>query len=176
MLMKILLGVVLLLGVLAAFIAMRPSHFTISRSRTVAAPPAIVHGYVNDFHKWPTWSPWEKRDPAMTREHTGAPAGTGASYAWKGNSDVGEGRMTITDSRPPQSVTIRLEFVAPFPATNTTQFDFAPAGSGTNVTWTMSGEQNFVGKAFALFMDMEKLVGPDFEQGLANLDTATRGQ
>ena len=160
-------GLAVGVAALAAYIASRPAHFSISRSRTLAAPPDVVHAHVNDFRKWTAWSPWEKRDPALTREYSGAPAGAGASYAWKGNRDVGEGRMTITDSRPPQSVTIRLEFIKPFAATNTTQFDFAPSGSGTNVTWAMSGENNFVSKAFSVFMNMDRLIGADFEQGLA---------
>jgi hypothetical protein len=170
---KIALALVLILAGLAAFIATRPADFAVTRSRVVAAAPPAVHAYVNDFHKWPEWSPWEKLDPAMKKEISGAPAGTGATYYWVGNSDVGEGRMTITDSRPPQSVTIKLEFMKPFAATNTTQFDFAPSGSGTNVTWTMTGKHNFVGKAFCLVMDMDKMVGTDFEKGLAALDTAT---
>jgi hypothetical protein len=165
--------VALVLAGLALFIVRRPSEFRIARSRVLAAPPDVVHGYVNDFHKWPEWSPWEKRDLTMKKEHSGAPAGTGAVYFWSGNKDVGEGRMTITDSRAPQSVTIRLEFLKPWTATNTTQFDFAPSGSGTNVNWAMTGRHNFMGKAMCLFMNMDKMVGGDFEQGLANLDAAT---
>src|SRR2546425_2588089 len=173
MLKKIAVAFVLILVALAGYIATRPSEFRISRSRTVAAPPDVVYAYVNDFHKWPEWWPWEKLDPAMKKEVSGAPAGSGAVYFWSGNDQVGKGRMTITDSRAPQSVTIRLEFIKPWTATNTAQFDFAPSGSGTKVTWAMSGHNNFVAKAFSLFMDMDKMVGPDFERGLANLDAAT---
>src|SRR5262245_27713122 len=126
MLKKVALGLILVLVALAGFVASRPSEFHLSRSRTVAAPPEVVHAYVNDFKKWPAWSPWEKLDPAMKRELSGAPAGPGAVYYWSGNSQAGEGRMTITDSRPPRSIAIRLEFMRPFAATNTTQFDFAP--------------------------------------------------
>jgi Polyketide cyclase / dehydrase and lipid transport len=173
LLKKIAIAFVLIVVVLAGYIATRPSEFRISRSRTVAAPPGVVYGYVNDFHKWPEWSPWEKLDPAMKKELSGAPAGPDAVYFWSGNDKVGEGRMTITDSRLPQSVTIRLEFIKPWTATNTAQFDFVPSGSGTNVTWAMRGHNNFVAKAFSVFMDLDKLVGPDFERGLANLDAAT---
>jgi hypothetical protein len=173
MLKKIAVVLAVTLALLAGFVATRPGAFRISRSRTVKAPPEVVHAYVNDFHKWPEWSPWERLDPAMKKEISGAPAGPGATYYWTGNDQVGEGRMTITDSRAPQSVTIRLEFLKPFAATNTAQFDFAPSGSGTNVTWTMIGTNNFLAKAFTLVMDMDKMVGPDFEKGLANLDTAT---
>ena len=169
------MAVVLLvvLAALAAFIASRPSDFRISRSRTLSAPPDVVYAYVNDFRKWPEWSPWEKLDPAIKRDHSGAPAGLGASYHWAGNDNVGEGRMTITDSKPGQAITIRLEFMKPWTATNTAQFHFVPSGSGTNVTWTMTGRNNFVAKAFHLFMDVEKMVGPEFEKGLASLDSVT---
>jgi hypothetical protein len=170
---KIAIVLVLILAGFAVFVATRPADFRIVRSRTVAAPPDVVHAYVNDFHKWPEWSPWEKLDPAMKRDYSGAPAGTGAAYHWSGNNDVGEGHMTITDSRPAQSVTIRLEFLKPFAATNTTQFDFAPSGSGTQVRWAMNGHNNFMAKAFSAFMDMDKMVGSDFEKGLAGLDAAT---
>jgi uncharacterized protein YndB with AHSA1/START domain len=173
--MTILAVVILLVVVLAAVIATRPAQFRLSRSRVLAAPPAAVYAYVNDFHKWPEWSPWEKLDPAMNRDLSGPPAGPGSTYHWRGNKKAGEGRMTITDSRAPESVTIRLEFIKPWTATNTTQFDFAPSGAGTNATWTMTGHNNFMAKAFHLFMNMEKMVGPDFERGLANLDAATAG-
>ena len=170
---KIAIAVASILVVLAGYIASRPSQFRISRSRTVAAPPNLVYAYVNDFHKWPEWSPWDTLDPAMKNELSGAPAGPGAVYSWWGNNKVGEGRMTITDSRPPRSVTIRLEFIKPWTATNTAQFDFVPSGSGTNVTWAMSGHNHFMAKAFSVFMDMDRMVGPDFDRGLANLDAAT---
>lgn len=170
---KIVVALVVIVAAFAAFVATRPADYRVVRSRTVAAPPDVVHSYVSDFHKWPEWSPWEKLDPAMKRDFAGAPSGTGAQYHWSGNSDVGEGQMTITDSRSPQSVTIRLEFLKPFAATSTTQFDFAPSGAGTNVTWAMNGHNNFMAKAFSAFMDMDKMIGADFEKGLAGLDAAT---
>jgi carbon monoxide dehydrogenase subunit G len=173
MLVKISVASVLVLGALAGYIASRPSDFRISRSRPVAAPPDVVHAYVNDLHKWREWSPWETLDPALKREYAGAPAGPGAMYSWWGNRQVGEGRMTITDSRAPQSITIRLEFFKPWRGTNTAQFDFAPSGSGTNVTWTMTGRSNFMAKTFGLFMDMDTMIGSHFEKGLANLDAST---
>jgi hypothetical protein len=173
MLKKIAVVVVAVLAALAGFIATRPSAFRIERSRTIAAPQGVVHAFVNDFRKWPAWSPWEKLDPTMKRELSGAEAGVGAVYYWSGNKEVGEGRMTITDSRPSQSVTIRLEFLRPWQATSTTRFDFVPSGSGTRVTWALTGHNNFVAKAVCLFMDMDQTVGKDFEKGLANLEAAT---
>lgn len=173
--MLVRIGVVALVVIVAliGLIATRPSDFRVSRSRTVAAPADVVYGYVNDFHKWTEWSPWEKRDPALKREYSGPPAGPGASYHWVGNNQVGEGRMTITESRPPQSVAIRLEFIKPWTATNTAQFEFTPTSSGTDVTWTMTGTKNFMAKAFGLLVDVDKLVGTDFDRGLENLDTVT---
>jgi hypothetical protein len=173
MVWKIGMALVGILAALAVFVATRPSEYRIARSRTVSASPEVVHGYVNDLRKWAEWSPWEKKDPALKREYSGAPAGPGAAYAWEGNKDVGEGRMTITDSRPPQSITIRLDFFKPFAATSTARFDFAPTGSGTQVTWAMTGERNFLAKAIDLVMDMDKMIGTEFEQGLAALDSVT---
>jgi uncharacterized protein YndB with AHSA1/START domain len=166
-------AVALALVVLAGVIATRPSEFRIARARTLAAPPAVVHAYLNDLRRWREWSPWEKKDPAMKRELSAVSAGPGATYAWAGNSNVGEGRMTITDSRAPERVELRLEFAKPMQATNTVRFDLAAHGTGTHVVWTMSGHQGFVAKAFTLFMDMDRMVGSDFEQGLAGLDAVT---
>ena len=172
---NIALVLVLILAGLAGFIATRPSEFLIVRSRTMAAPPEVVHAYVNDFHKWVEWSPWEKVDPALKRQYEGPKAGTGAVYAWQGNKDVGEGRMTITESRPGEAVRIKLEFFKPFAAVNDTVFSFKPsaggANEGTTVTWTMSGQNNFIAKAMCLFVDMDKMVGGMFEQGLAQMKT-----
>ena len=167
------IGILLVLAALAGFVALQPAEFLITRTRTMPAPPELVHSSVNDFHKWTEWSPWEKRDPGMQRTYEGAPSGPGASYHWSGNEQVGEGRMTITESEPPGRVAIRLEFLKPFPATNTAEFFIDAAGLGTEVTWAMTGRNDFVGKAFALFMDMDKAVGGDFEQGLAALDAVT---
>jgi hypothetical protein len=128
-----------------------------------------VFEHVNDFHKWRAWSPWEERDPDMERTYDGPAAGEGAKYAWAGNGDVGEGKMTITESRPGELIRIKLEFLKPMSATNTTEFTFKAEGDGTVVTWDMTGRNNFMAKAFCLFMNMDKMVGGDFEKGLANL-------
>jgi uncharacterized protein YndB with AHSA1/START domain len=173
--MLIKVGVVLfgIVGAFAAFVASRPSEFRIARTRTLAASPDSVYAWVADFKKWPQWSPWEKLDPAMQRELSGAPAGVGAVYHWSGNSQAGEGRMTISDARPGRSLTMRLEFIKPFAATNTAQFDFVPSGQGTNVTWAMTGANHFVAKAVGVFVNMDKMVGGEFEKGLATLDAVT---
>lgn len=169
MLKKILIVLAVVVIIFAVVVAMQPSDFRIVRSATMSAPPSKIFVQVNDFHNWPAWSPWEKMDPVMKRTYAGAAAGTGAIYSWAGNNDVGEGRMTITESRPDERILIKLEFTKPFAAVNTTEFVFIPEGNQTVVTWSMAGENNFLSKAVSLFMSMDKMVGDQFEQGLANM-------
>ena len=161
-----------LLGLVAVFslvVATRPSRFHVERSAPVPAPPELVFPLIDDFHRWPEWSPWEKLDPAMQRQYSGATSGPGATYEWAGNDDVGRGRMRITDSQAPARVAIALDFIEPWQASNTTLFSIAPGPAGATVTWGMDGESNFMFKAISLFMDMDSMVGKDFEEGLANL-------
>lgn len=168
------LGVALLL--LVGVIAMQPSEFTIKRSTTVNAPAAVVSAQVADFKAWGAWSPWEKLDPSQARTFSEPSAGLGANYHWKGNKDVGEGNMKITALKPNEQLVIALDFVEPFPASNVTTFDFAEANGATTVTWSMSGKNNFMSKAFGLVMNMDKMVGADFEKGLASLKTVSEQQ
>jgi hypothetical protein len=149
--------------------ALQPADFRISRRLAIAAPAATIFPHVNDLSRWRAWSPWENIDPDLKRAYEGPASGEGASYAWAGNSKVGEGRMTITDSRPSDKVQLRLEFVKPFKATNMADFTFEPDGKGTVVTWSMTGRNNFMAKAFSLLMNMDKLIGKDFEKGLSGL-------
>jgi hypothetical protein len=172
MLKKILIGLGALLALLLIAISLQPATFHVERSVTIAAPPETVFAQVNDFHAWGAWSPWEKLDPSMKRTHDGAPSGVGAKYAWVGNKEVGEGRMTIEKSTPGSEIGIKLEFLKPFEATNTATFRFEKAHDGTKLTWAMDGENTFLGKAMHLVMDMDKMIGPDFERGLAALKTA----
>lgn len=177
MLKWMLLGVAVVVAVFAIVVALQPSDFRIERSATVRAPAAAVFAQVNDFHNWLAWSPWEKLDPQLKRTYEGPAAGAGATYAWQGNKDVGEGRMTIVDSRPGELVRIRLEFFKPFAATNTAEFSFKPSSDGgTAVTWSMSGQNNFLARAMCLFVNMDKMVGGQFEQGLAQMKTVVVGR
>lgn len=176
MLKKILAIVALLFAVLLIAIATRPGQFRVTRSAQIAAPPEVVFQLIDDFHSWSTWSPWEKLDPGMNREFSGATRGKGAVYSWSGNAQVGSGGMTITESQPPERVEIRLEFKQPFEATNMTTFALKPAAGGTQVEWAMSGNNDFMGKAMSLFMNMDQMVGKDFEQGLANLSAAAEAR
>jgi opacity protein-like surface antigen len=177
MLKKILLGallaIVLIAVVFSVVVAMQPPHYQIERSTTINAPQAVVFAQVNDFHKWEAWSPWMKIDPAMKSTYSGSASGNGAMYSWAGNSDVGEGRMTITESRPSDLIKIKLDFLKPFAATNATEFNFTSQGDQTVVKWNMSGEKNFLMKAFTLIMDMDKMIGNDFEKGLSQLKTVS---
>ena len=173
--MKILAIVVVIIIVLVVIVALQPADFRVARSTLVSAPPAAVFAQVNDFHKWNAWNPWGKVDPAMKQNYEGAPAGPGAVYTWTGNKEVGEGRMTITDSRPTDLVQMKLEFYKPFAATNTAEFTFVPEGNQTRVTWSMFGEKNFMAKAVHLFMNMDKMIGGQFEKGLADMKTAAEG-
>ncbi len=169
MLKKILIGFAVVVGVFVVIVLTRPNTLAVTRSAVVPASPEVAFAAVADFKRWAAWSPWEKLDPAMKKSYEGEPSGSGAIYRWAGNDDVGEGRMTITEAKPGQELTIRLEFLKPWTATNTTSFSFVASGTGTRVTWSMTGEQSFMAKAFGLFMDMDAMIGADFEKGLSGL-------
>jgi Polyketide cyclase / dehydrase and lipid transport len=151
------------------FVTLQSSQFIVQRSTTINAPADAVFEQVNDFHKWAAWSPWEEKDPDMKRTYEGPPAGVGTMYAWAGDKNVGEGRMTLTDSEPNRLIRIKLEFFKPFAGTNTAAFAFQPSGRETNVTWTMTGHKAFMVKLFCMFVSMDKMIGNDFEKGLAKL-------
>lgn len=168
----ILVGLAVVVVLFLIVVALQPSTYKVARSATIGAPPSVVFEQVNDFHKWEAWNPWDKVDPAMTKTYEGSPAGVGAVYAWVGNKDVGEGKMTITESRRGELVRINMEFFKPMAGTSTTEFTFVPQGDGTLVTWSMSGENNFVGKAMCLFMNMDTMIGGQFEKGLADMEVA----
>jgi len=169
MITKILIVLAVLIIVFVIIVALRPDEFVVTRSASIPAPPAVVFAQVNDLHNWQAWSPWARLDPAAKNSFEGPPAGTGAIFRWAGNKQVGEGSMTITESRPNDLVRFRLEFLKPFANTCTAGFTFKPEGGQTVVTWSMSGKNNFMFKAVGLFMDCDKMVGAQFEQGLANL-------
>jgi hypothetical protein len=163
---------IVLAAIIVAFlvvVAMQPSEFHITRSDTMAAPAAAVFEQVNDFHKWDAWSPWAKLDPEVKNTFEGPPARQGAVFAWVGNNQVGEGRMTITESRTNELVRFNLEFFKPMAGTSTSEFTFKFEGNQTTVTWSMDGKNNFIAKAMCLFMNMDKMVGGQFEKGLASI-------
>ncbi len=160
--------VVLIAGVLI-FAATKPDTFRIQRAASIKAPPENIFPLINDFRNWGAWSPWEKKDPAMKR-HLGATAsGKGAVYEWEGNKDVGQGRMEIAASVPPSKLSIKLDFVKPFEAYNMVEFTLEPNGDATNVTWAMQGHTPYFAKIIHVFINMDSMVGKDFEAGLASL-------
>jgi len=161
----------LVAGVLI-FAATKPDTFRVQRSASIKAPPEKVFALINDFKRWDAWSPWEKKDPAMKRTFGALTSGKGAVYAWEGNREVGEGRMEIAESVPPSRVKLKLDFLKPFEAHNVVEFNLEPKGESTNVTWAMQGDTPYFAKIIHVFIDMDSMVGKDFEAGLANLKAA----
>jgi Polyketide cyclase / dehydrase and lipid transport len=163
---------ILILALIIAFLLLannRPSTFSLERSIDLLASPQKVFAQINDFKNWANWSPWEKMDPNLQRNFTGAASGEGAKYSWVGNKKVGEGAMEITHSIPSSKVQLDLHFLKPFKADNVTEFTLTPNPGGTNIKWEMRGTLNLMMKVMHMFMDFDKLVGKDFENGLANL-------
>lgn len=175
MLKKIILGLVAVIAMFLGVVALQPSEFRIARSAVVAAPAPAVFAHVNDFHKWEAWSPWAKLDPAAKASFDGPPAGKGAVFRWAGNNEVGEGTMTLTESRPSDLVRIKIDFVKPMAGTSVAEFTFKPQGNQTAVTWAMMGQNNFLAKAVCMFMDQDKMIGSYFDKGLASLKSVVEG-
>lgn len=163
------IAIVVLIVALLVYATTKPDSFRIERSTNINAPPEKIFSFINDFHDWVSWSPWEKIDPALKRAYSGTTSGKGAVYEWEGNNQVGQGRMEISDTSPPSHLLIKLDFLKPFEAHNTAEFTLNGAGQSTNVTWAMYGPQPFLAKVMSLFLSMDTIVGGQFEQGLANL-------
>lgn len=169
MIANIALAVAGLIAALLVYVALQPPAFRVARSALIEAPRAAVFQQVDDFHNWDHWSPWAKKDPNAKAEFFGAPSGEGAGFAWEGNREVGRGRMTIVESRPHDLIRIRLEFSAPMQATNEALFTFEPEGEATRVTWAMTGTNNIFGRLLCTFMSMDRMVGSEFQKGLASI-------
>jgi uncharacterized protein YndB with AHSA1/START domain len=174
--LKIILIVLAVIAVgvvgLLAYAATKPDRFTVQRTASIKAPPEKIFPFINDFRQWGVWSPYEKVDPEMKRTYGLKSAGQGATYAWDGNNNVGSGSMEILDARAPQKVSIKLDFSRPFEAHNIAEFTLVPGGDGTDVTWLMQGPVPYFAKIIHVFMDMDKMVGGQFAEGLANLKAA----
>lgn len=169
----ILIVLVVVIAAVLVYAATRPNDFVVTRSASIKAPAETIFPLINDFRRWPEWSPFEKLDPGMQRTLSGADSGKGAAYAWEGNSKAGKGRMEITNSVPSSQVALKLDFEKPFRANNTVDFTLWPSGEGTTVTWAMRGARPFIAKLMGLFMNFDALIGRDFEAGLDNLRRAT---
>jgi uncharacterized protein YndB with AHSA1/START domain len=171
-----------ILGIIAAIVvvavvavlvyaATRPDTFRVQRTASIKAPPEKIFATLNDFQRWGAWSPWETKDPAMKRTFSGAEKGRGAVYEWDGDKNVGKGRMEITESSPPSKVALDLNMMKPFEASNTVEFTLEPQGDVTRLTWAMNGRTPYIAKIVHVFVDMDRMLGKDFETGLANLKT-----
>lgn len=165
----LILDAIVLLAIV--IVAMLPGEFRIERSVSIAAPATQIFSQIDDFHNWEAWSPWAKLDPQCTKTFDGSPQGIGAIFSWSGNDTVGEGRMRLIAHRPPEQIHIGIDFLRPFQATNNVEFTLTPNGQDTRVTWSMTGTRNFLCKTISLFLDINTLVGKDFEKGLAQLKT-----
>jgi uncharacterized protein YndB with AHSA1/START domain len=171
------LGVIAAAVVIVLILAWRKAEvFQVVRTTTIDAPPSKVFGYFNDFRQWRAWSPWEDLDPNLQRTYSGADSGVGAKYGWEGNKNVGAGSMEIVESTLPSKISLKLDFSRPFEAHNMTDFTFEPVGNGTKVTWDMHGPNQCMGRIMSVFMDMDQMVGKDFEKGLANLKAAAEAK
>ncbi|WP_010582867.1 SRPBCC family protein [Schlesneria paludicola] len=157
--------------VLAVIIATRPDTYRVERTEQVHAPCDVVFRIINDLKQWRRWSPYDKRDPEMKVKWSGADQGPGAIYDWNGNKDVGEGRLTIVDSKPNEYVAMKLEISRPFKCENDVKFALVPNSDGTRVSWILDGKNNLISKAFSLIVSMDKMVGKDFEEGLSKLNS-----
>jgi uncharacterized protein YndB with AHSA1/START domain len=161
------------IAIILILAATKPDRFSFQRATTIKAPPEKIFPLINDFHQWRTWSPYETKDPAMNRSYDGAASGKGAIYAWEGNKNVGSGRMEILEATTPSKIVIKLDFFTPFEGHNTAEFTMLPQGDATNLTWLMHGPAPFMSKLMQVFINLDNMIGKDFEAGLANLKRLT---
>jgi uncharacterized protein YndB with AHSA1/START domain len=171
----VIIAVILAIAIIAVLVlaATKPGALRVQRSVSIKAPAETIFSLINDFHQWRSWSPYENKDPAMKRTYSGAERGKGAVYAWDGDKNVGSGRMEILEASTPQKIVIKLDFFKPFEGHNTAEFTMLPQGDGTHVTWLMHGPANFMSRLIQVFMNLDNMIGKDFEAGLANLKTIT---
>ena len=167
----VIIVIVVLVAAILVLAATKPDTFRVQRTTSIKAPPEKIFALVNDLRSWRAWSPYEKKDAAMKRTLSGATDGKGAVYEWEGNKDVGKGRMEITDASPSSKVTLKLDFVKPFEAHNIVEFTLEPNGDSTHVTWAIHGPSPYISKVMGIFINMDSMIGKDFEAGLANLKT-----
>lgn len=175
MLKTILIAVAAAIVLLLAYAATRSDDLRVERKAIIAAAPGKVYALIDDLHQFNRWNPWLAKDPQLKSTYTGPSAGPGASYAWEGNKDVGKGNMTITGHTADRQVLMKLQFIEPFPGENTITFTLTPQAGGTEVSWVMTGKLAFVPKLMGVFFSMDKMIGRDFEQGLANMSKVAAG-
>jgi hypothetical protein len=171
----VVIAIVVLIAAVLILAATRPGSFRVERATSIGAPPDRIFPLINDFKHWGSWSPYEKKDPAMKRTFLGEASGKGAVYEWDGNAQVGKGRIEIIDTSAPSRVTIKLDMIKPMEGHNIVDFTLEPNGAATKLTWAMRGSCNYVGKLMGLILNMDRMIGKDFEAGLANLKTLAEG-
>ncbi len=174
--MTVLVILVLIVAALLAYVASRPDTFRVERSIRIEASAETIFPHINNLHQWEAWSPWEKVDPGVQRSYSGADSGPGAVYAWQGNNKVGQGRMEITATTPPQRVLMKIDFIKPFEGHNSIEFTLVPDGDATRVTHAMYGPNQFLSKLMGLFFSMDGMIGQKFEEGLASLKALAEKQ
>ena len=162
----------IIIAIVLVLAATKPDTFRIERQASIHAPAEKIFPLIADFHQWLNWSPWEGRDPALKRTYSGADRGKGAIYAWDGNKNIGSGRMEILEASAPSKIVIKLDFLKPFEAHNIAEFTMLPQGGATDVNWVMHGPASFMTKVMHTVMNIDRMVGRDFETGLANLRAA----
>ena len=172
MLKKIIIGIVILIGAILVYAATKLDTFSVERTTSIKAAPEKIFLLINDLHKWDSWSPYEKKDLAMKRAYSGAASGKGSVYAWEGNREVGKGSIEITETSPPSRIQIKLDMLKPIEGHNIVAFSLEPKGDVTNVTWAMHGPSPYISKVMGVFINMDNMIGKDFEAGLANLKAA----
>ncbi len=158
-----------LLTALLVYSATLPDTFRVARAISIKAAPDKVFALISDLRGWSRWSPYEKKDPGMMKRYSGAPNGAGAAFEWQGSQEVGKGRLEITQALPSSKVTMRLHMLAPIEAENDVEFTLETEGDATHVTWSMQGQMPYISKVFSVFIDMDSMIGTDFETGLASL-------
>lgn len=171
MFMKIAIVVAILITIVLIYAATKPNTFHVERTIDVKAPPEKLFALVNDFHQWEAWSPYNK-DPAMKKTFSGSASGKGAMYAWEGNKDVGRGEITITDTTPPKEIDMALHMIEPFEGRNHVVLSFDAKGDTTTVTWALEDQHTYLLKIISTFLNLDRMIGKDFEVGLARLKTA----
>lgn len=168
MLIKIAIAVIVIIALVLIYASTKPDTFHVERSINIKAAPEKIFALINDFHLWNDWTPYNK-DPAMKKTYSGNDRGVGAHYAWEGNKEVGKGEISITETTPPNKIVMDLHMIEPFEGHNVATFTLSAAGDSTKVTWSLDDKQKFIVKVIGIFMNMDKMIGGDFETGLARL-------
>jgi len=175
MVTTIIVGLAIVVLIVLGIAATRSPIMRVERYATIPAPAEKIFPLINNLREWQAWSPWERLDPALKRKYGGAEAGKGATYEWEGNKQAGKGRMQVVESVEPRSIVLDLHFLKPWESRGRIEFLLRPTEAGTEVVWTMESPRTFMTKLVCVFINMERMVGRDFESGLARLREVVTG-